>query len=134
MTSEKQRLQAPFTSRLAGTALWAFLLIWWGVLLILSPLLLGYGLLLLTSVRFDWHGKGKDVLVVRSGKSKFKNPLEEIQPVVEKRSEFLDWDDRSKWPMWSVAPRLFRLYAFFYGPQPFARELSLPLILFFSSV
>lgn len=57
--------------------------------------------------------------------------MEEIESLLGGRAALLDWDQRSVWPRLDLGPRIFRLYAFFYGPQPFALAHSLPIALQF---
>ena len=58
-----------------------------------------------------WLPKGKDVLYVSSDSPIWKDYMEnEILPLVAKRAVVLSWSDRSMWPNWSFAVRVFRTF------------------------
>jgi hypothetical protein len=57
--------------------------------------------------------RGKDIIVVSNGKldDAFEN---EIFPLIENRALFLNYEERSSWPRWSLAVLLFHAF----GPAP----------------
>jgi hypothetical protein len=57
--------------------------------------------------------RGKDIIVVSNGKrdDAFEN---EVIPLVEDRALFLNYEERSSWPRWSLAVLLFHAF----GPAP----------------
>ena len=58
-----------------------------------------------------WLPRGKDVLYISSDSSIWKEYMEaEIFPLVAERAVVLSWSDRSKWPKWSFAVRVFRTF------------------------
>jgi len=99
--------------------------------LLLSPLILLYGLILLCLVWLRWLRRGKDVLVVFSDTPTCQKRMSQILPLVESRSEQLNWSARKMWKCWSLGPRLFDFYRFL-GPPPFMLERALPAVLVFN--
>jgi hypothetical protein len=58
-----------------------------------------------------WLPRGKDVLYVSSDSPIWKEYMEtEVFPLVAERAIVLSWSDRSKWPKWSFAVRVFRTF------------------------
>lgn len=58
-----------------------------------------------------WLPKGKDVLYVSSDSPIWKEYMEiEVFPLVAGRAVVLSWSERSKWPKWSFAVRVFRTF------------------------
>lgn len=58
-----------------------------------------------------WLPKGKDVLYVSSDSPIWKEYMEtEVFPLVAERAIVLSWSERSKWPKWSFAVRVFRTF------------------------
>ena len=56
-----------------------------------------------------WVPRGRDVLFVYSDSPIWKEyMLGEIMPLVQARAIILNWSERSKWPRWSLAVRVFR--------------------------
>ena len=56
--------------------------------------------------------------------------MEQILPLVNSRSEFLNWSKRETWNQWSIGPQVFRFYSFL-GPQPFRLKSCLPVVFAF---
>jgi hypothetical protein len=106
------------------------LLSWWALLLLFSPLILLYGYTLLCCVWFTWRREGRDVLVILADNKSSHKRMERISPLVGKRAEFLNWSERATWRRWKLGPQLFGFYSFF-GPPPFARERSFPVVIVF---
>ena len=97
---------------------------------IFSPLILSYALILYCCVWFRWHPRGKDTLTVIADVPSCQERMKDVLPLVEKRSEFLNWSERLTWKRWTLAVRLFWLHAFF-GPEPFRREQTFPFVMVF---
>lgn len=58
-----------------------------------------------------WLPNGKDVLFVSSESTIWKEYMEtQILPLVRDRATVLNWSERSKWPKWSFAVRVFRTF------------------------
>lgn len=58
-----------------------------------------------------WLPRGKDVLVVLSESPIWHDYMSaEVVPVVRGRAVVLDWSERKKWPVWSLAPHVFRTF------------------------
>jgi hypothetical protein len=58
-----------------------------------------------------WLPKGKNLLYVSSDSPIWKEYMEiEILPLVAGRAIVLNWSERSKWPWWSFAVRVFRTF------------------------
>lgn len=58
-----------------------------------------------------WLPRGKDVLFVSSDSPVWQAYMrEQVLPLVEKRAVILNWSDRNRWPRWSFAAHLFRLF------------------------
>ena len=117
--------------------LWLMLVLYYGSLLlsltlciVFSPLILAYALALFCSVWLRWHPRGKDVLTVVANVPSCQERMKGVLPLLGSRSEFLNWSERRTWERWSLTVRLFRLHAFF-GPVPFRREQTLPLVMIF---
>src|SRR4029077_20978018 len=75
-------------------------------------LFLAYRLTLNALVRFWWLPKGKDILLIYSDSPIWHEYMtNQILPLVRSRAEILNWSERSRWPNWSLAVRLFRSYS-----------------------
>lgn len=58
-----------------------------------------------------WLPSGRDVLYVSSDSPIWKDYMEtEIFPLVAERAIVLSWSARSRWPKWSFAVRVFRIF------------------------
>ncbi len=57
--------------------------------------------------------RGKDIIIVSNGKldDAFEN---EVSPLIKNRALFLNYEERSSWPRWSLAVLLFHAF----GPAP----------------
>lgn len=75
-------------------------------------LFLAYRLTLNALVRFWWLPRGKDILLIYSDSPIWHEYMtNQILPLVRSRAEILNWSERSRWPNWSLAVRLFRSYS-----------------------
>jgi hypothetical protein len=118
-------------ARLMGLVFAFGILVWWAFLLLISPLILLYAFVLLCGVWFQWAKRKKDVLVVTSDDQVSQERLNTVTPLLETWAEFLNWSERKSWRTWTLAPQLFRFYAFFFGPEPFEFATSLPAVIVF---
>ena len=80
------------------------------LLIISSPLIFLYCAALCVGAWFVLPNQGKDVLVVRHGKSNFDPWLSQVMPIVEDRALFLDYETRESWPRWSIPVKLFHTF------------------------
>ena len=98
---------------------------------VLSPLIVMYWFFLRWRIGREWRRFGKDVLTVFADSPLCVRRMEQVLPLVNSRSEFLNWSKRETWNRWSIGPQVFRFYAFL-GPQPFRLKSCLPLIFIFN--
>jgi len=106
------------------------LLVWLTLLLVLSPFVVLYWCFLCWRVSREWRRMGKDVLTVLADSPSCERRMQQILPLVNSRSEFLNWSKREMWKRWSIGPQVFGFY-FFLGPQPFRLKYCLPVVFVF---
>jgi hypothetical protein len=97
---------------------------------VFAPLLMVSFLILSACVRRRWRKKGKDVLVVYADGPPCEERMKLVVPLVGTRAEFLNWSEKKRWGWWALAPNVYRCHLFF-GPPPFARQVSFPQIYIF---
>lgn len=98
--------------------------------IVLSPLIVAYWCFLCWRINREWRKLGKDVLIVFADSPSGERRMAQILPLVNSRSEFLNWSKRETWNRWSIGPQVFRLYSFF-GPQPHRLKSCLPVVFVF---
>lgn len=108
------------------------LVVWLGLLLVLSPVIFLYWLFICVRVRREWLPSGKDVLIVYGEAASSRERMKQLLPLLGARSELLNWSERKLWKRWSVASQVFRFYSFL-GPEPFRLESSLPVMFIFKA-
>jgi hypothetical protein len=110
------RLNVPFW--LQRVLSYGALLVSLTLCLVLSPFIILYWCFLCWRVSREWRRMGKDVLTVLADSPSCERRMQQILPLVNSRSEFLNWSQREMWKRWSIGPQIFRFYSFL-GPQPF---------------
>lgn len=115
---------------LAGVLFYGALLVSLTLCLVLSPFIAIYWSFLCWRIGREWRRFGKDVLTVFADSPSCQRRMEQILPLINSRSEFLNWSKRKTWNRWSIAAQVFRFYSFL-GPQPFRLERCLPVVFVF---
>lgn len=116
--------------RVMGLLYYGSIVVSLALCLILSPLIITYWCFLCLRISREWRKLGKDVLTVFADCPSCERRMEQILPLVDSRSEFLNWSKREMWNRWSIGPQVFRFYSFL-GPQPFRLKSCLPVVFVF---
>ena len=122
------RLNVPFW--LQRVLFYGALLVAFALCLVLSPFIVLYWCFLCWRISCEWRKMGKDVLIVLADSPLCERRMQQILPIVNSRSEFLNWSKRETWKRWSIGPQVFRFYSFL-GPQPFRLKYCLPVVFVF---
>jgi hypothetical protein len=71
-----------------------------------------YRITLYVLVWLSWSRAGKDVLFIYSNSPVWHEYMTtQILPLVQERAIVLNWSERKKWPRWSLAVRVFRMFS-----------------------
>jgi hypothetical protein len=122
------RLSIPL--RLRGVLYYGSILVSLTLCLVLSPLIAVYWCFLCWKISRERRKSGKDVLTVFGDSPSCERRMEQVLPLLNSRSEFLNWSKRATWDRWSIGPQVFRFYSFL-GPQPFRLKSCLPIVFVF---
>jgi hypothetical protein len=107
------RLAIPFLFAAFYASVLLYLIFW--------PLLFLYGLVLCAISWIALPEMGKDIVAVRNGTEHSAAWMSVLEPLIERRAIYLDYDERTRWRRWSLPVQLF----YRFGPKPIP-ELFMP--------